>query len=90
MVTARHCVSWEETGDVVEVNMVAVWLGSHAKQVRGKKLKPSCIKGQSRWMDICLTDNSSELLSSSLVDLLQFLPPLDAEKNTTPLQMKGR
>jgi hypothetical protein len=30
--------------------------------------EPSCIKGQSHWMDICL--------SSSLVDLLQFLSPI--------------
>jgi hypothetical protein len=37
-------VSWEETGDVVEVNMVAVWLGSHAKQVH-KKIRALVHKG---------------------------------------------
>jgi hypothetical protein len=88
VVTARHCVSWEETGDVVEVNMVAVWLGSHAKQVRRKKLKLSR-DSLTGWIFVW-QKRSSEFPYSSLAIYSSFYTPLDAEKYTAPLQMKSR
>ena len=33
VVTARHCVSWDATGEVVEGRRVMLWLGSHGNQV---------------------------------------------------------
>ncbi len=33
VVTARHCVSWDTTGQVVAVDKIRVWLGSHAQEV---------------------------------------------------------
>lgn len=32
VVTARHCVSWDATGEVVEGRRVMLWLGSHGAQ----------------------------------------------------------
>ena len=32
VLTARHCVSWDSTGKVVDGRMVELWLGSHGKE----------------------------------------------------------
>ena len=32
MLTARHCVSWDHNGVVVDGRQVEVWLGSHARE----------------------------------------------------------
>jgi len=32
VITARHCVSWDGTGEVVEGRRVMLWLGSHLRQ----------------------------------------------------------
>ena len=32
VITARHCVSWDSTGKVVDGRMVELWLGSHGEE----------------------------------------------------------
>ena len=32
VLTARHCVSWDHNGVVVDGRQVEVWLGSHARE----------------------------------------------------------
>ena len=32
ILTARHCVSWDHSGQVVDGRRVAVWLGSHGRE----------------------------------------------------------
>lgn len=40
VITARHCVSWDSTGSVVDGRMVQLWLGSHGGEGQDGLLVP--------------------------------------------------
>lgn len=98
VVTARHCVSWDNSGEVVEGRRVMLWLGSHASQgvdglavpvrrvlARTDYQAPTCAEGM--WCPAWAFWAHSILTND--IALLQLYRPVHTSRKIQPINMAG-